>query len=246
MNTSNITIFANNNIGGYVAQEGDRVEVEGQIGQFNGQTQIYVDAIRLISMNNPLQDERVITELNEESESEYVILENVEFLNPAAWEGNGNSFNMDLRQIDNGEVFTIRIDNASPLSSLSEPPMGADGSPFSIRGVGAQFDLDEPYFEGYQLFPSYASDFLPVSSSGGVYQLEAIVYPNPVENTLFIRNLMEEATQLEIIDQSGKQVFMSSSLRPTMNIAVDFLLSSTYFLVVHKGDELYYKQFLKQ
>jgi hypothetical protein len=57
--------------------------------------------------------------------------------------------------ITNGtDTFIIRVDEAAPLINQG-PSLGY----FDVTGEGWQYDFDEPYFGGYQLFPETTDAF---------------------------------------------------------------------------------------
>lgn len=245
MNGDGITVFSSNEIGGYAAQEGDMVEVEGYVGQFNGTTQLNAVEITLLSSGNALLEPEVVTTLGEDTESEYIMIENVEFVDPSEWQ-QGSSFNMQLLIKSTNEVVTLRIDSDVPLSDLSEPPVGGDGSPFTIRGIGGQFDNDEPFFEGYQIFPSFEEDFMQASSASNVYSLDAKIFPNPVINNLHLRGLNTNVQYLQILDQTGQLVKMVTDVGPNMQINLNSLSAGSYFIITEIAGDLYYQRFIKQ
>lgn len=241
-----ITVFSSDEIQGYTAQEGDEVEVEGSIGQFNGSTQIDASAIELISSGNDLLNAKSIEELGEDTEDEYIVMEEVEFIDPSEWEGDGSSFNIDIRHLATNRTWTMRIDADVPLADMAEPPLGADGSAFTIRGVGGQFDRDEPYFEGYQIFPSYEDDFMMYSSTGNVYQLSAEIYPNPVQDQLYIKGLPEGIERIQIWNQQGQFVREVTDLTINTSIHVEAIQSGIYYIITDLDGDTYYKKWIKQ
>jgi hypothetical protein len=139
-----IQLFSFNQVAGYNATEGDSLRIFGTIAQFNGLLQITPDDIILVSQGNPTVTPVVVTELNEDTENQLVLLEDLTFVNPTAnWPANGN-----VQVTDGVTVFTVRVVTSSPLSG-TVAPTGA----FHIIGVGGQFDNSSPYTSGYQIFP---------------------------------------------------------------------------------------------
>lgn len=137
----------------YVVTEGDEIIVTGTINQFNGLTQILPASFEVLSINNPLPAPTVVTELNEDTESELIRINNLTLVNPAQWTGTGTGFNVD---VTNGTTtFLMRIDN--DVTAYSMPaPLGT----FDAIGIGSQFDPTLPYTSGYQILPRYMEDII--------------------------------------------------------------------------------------
>lgn len=241
-----ITVFSSDEIRGYSAEMGDEVEVQGTISQFNGTTQLNASDITLISEGNPLLAPREVDSLGEHTESEYIGLERVKFVDPSNWDGSGSSFNIEIQNVITGEILTMRIDEDVPLAGLPEPPEGADGSDFGIIGIGGQFDPDEPYFDGYQLFPSFESDFIMLTSTNNIYELNAKVYPNPADKILTVEDLPEHTERIKIYDQLGQLVKTVEPVSPKMVLDINDLVPGTYFIISEIEGNIYYQQWLKQ
>lgn len=168
---------------GYTVNESDEVILQGVVGFYNGLTQIQnLDTIIFNNDQKTLINPVVVTELNEETESELVKLERVWFVDNTVttWPNNGNI------EVTNGsDTFTIRIDR-EVLELAGQPTPTFDT--MNITGLGNQFDASSPYDEGYQLFPRYASDveqwMEPVSVSVPSFNLH--LFPNPTNGKLHI------------------------------------------------------------
>ena len=141
----------------YTVMEGDQVRLIGEIGQFNGLTQMYPDSIVFISANNTLPTPTVVTQLGENTESELVTFTSATLVDPSQWTGSGSGFNVD---ITNGtDTIAMRIDNDVDL--YSQPaPTGA----FDVTGIGGQYDFSAPHSSGYQLLPRYQADIVPAAA----------------------------------------------------------------------------------
>ncbi len=164
---------------GYTVQEGDLVRVVGTIGEFNGLAQIEdLTEIALLGGNQPLGAPAIVTSLGEDTESEYIELQGLTFVDTADWDGTGSSFNIEAT--DGTNTYTIRIDNDVDLADLA---LGFD-YPFNLVGIGGQFDNSAPFTDGYQILPRNSSDFtfdLPVSvkSEGCAALVLQIPYDDP-------------------------------------------------------------------
>ena len=150
--TGGIGLFEFSNVSGYTPQEGDEITVRGEIGQFNGLAQLRPDSIRVVSQNNELFDPVVTDKLSEQTEAVLTTLEDYTIIDTSQWNQGGGAFNVD---ITNGtDTFIIRVDEAAPLINQG-PSLGY----FDVTGEGWQYDTDEPYFGGYQLFPETTDAF---------------------------------------------------------------------------------------
>lgn len=240
-----VIVFSSNEINGYTAREGDEIEVKGVIDQFNGSGQINADSIRLVSTNNQLQDPRVVNTLDENSESEYVIIEGVAIVDDSQWEGDGGSFNVDIQILETGEIVTFRVDGDLELADVMTPPF-LTGQEFYIKGIGGQFDTNEPFTSGYQIFPSSLEDFIPILQSNSLNDLEVIIYPNPVSDFMIIDGVPPQLDELKIIDFQGrvmKTIPTSNAIR--LNINVSDIPNGSYFLIGKIRGKSYQYQFVK-
>jgi hypothetical protein len=139
-----INVFNSNDVSGYSSTEGDSITVKGQIGFFNGLTQVFAEEIILETQGNPIQTPTVVTDLDETTESQYVTMENVTFVNTQT---NWSTGNVDVT--DGNNTFVLRLESASPLVGTPAP-----NGPFDVTGIGGQFDNSgAPYDAGYQLYP---------------------------------------------------------------------------------------------
>ena len=151
-NNDGINVFNFNDVSNYVVAEGDILTVTGYIEQYNGLTEIVVDSI-LVTGTGPVQTPTVVTALDESTESQWVTLENLNFVTPIATFPTGSN-NID---VTNGtDVFTIRVDADTDIPGSAAPQVS-----FSVTGVGGQFDNSSPYDGGYQLFPCSVASFVP-------------------------------------------------------------------------------------
>ena len=155
--TGGIACFDGGTTFGYTVTEGDSIVVEGDIGQYNGLTQLYLDTIIFVSAGHNLKAATSVTALDESTESDLVMFDSVAIVNPAQWTGTGSGFNVDVT--DGTNTYTMRIDNDCDLYSMPVP-----GYSFSLTGIGGQFDNSAPYFDGYQILPRRATD---LDSLGG-------------------------------------------------------------------------------
>ncbi len=222
-NSDGIAVFSNDPSITYVVTEGDEVSVRGMITQFNGLTEIVAEEIELLSTNVPLLTPTLVTSLGEDTESQLVQIENVQFVDETEWGGGTSGFN--VRVTDGTNEFVIRIDNNVDLFLLPIPggPMG-----FDITGIGGQFDNSAPLDEGYQLFPRYREDIESITlSTLDILNTQIDMYPNPVDKTLNIASA-ESLDQVRIIDSLGRIVFIQAKPAQQLEIQVANYNSGIY------------------
>ncbi|MDC0099200.1 T9SS type A sorting domain-containing protein [Crocinitomicaceae bacterium] len=149
-----INLFSFNDVSGYTApMEGDSVRVFGEIGQYNGLLQVAADSIELLAQGVGTMSPTVVTILDESTESQYIQMDNLNFVTPIATFPTGST-NIDVT--DGTNTFTIRVDSDTDIPGAAAPQ-----GLFSVVGVGGQFDNSAPLTDGYQLFPCGLISFQP-------------------------------------------------------------------------------------
>ena len=176
-NNDGIGVFSGSNNYGYTVNEGDEVVIRGEIGQFNGLTQIYTDTVWMVSSGNALFDADVVTALDEATESQLVTLEGLTIVDPGDWTNSGSGFNVDVT--DGTNTYTMRIDADVDIYGTPAPT-----SAFNLTGLGGQFDSSSPYFDGYQILPRYMADIEPITADGAVRFLGTGVIVNEDAGTI--------------------------------------------------------------
>jgi hypothetical protein len=141
--------------------EGDSIKVVGLVTCFAGLSQIVIDTVLVLKTNAQLSNPRIVTTLNEVSESYLVKMLNMEF-DPATWQNapTGSGFTAKAFRgvpgTTNYQDFDIRIDNDCDLYGQSVPQGKVD-----IVGIGGQFDSSIPRDTRYQLLPRNVADITP-------------------------------------------------------------------------------------
>lgn len=139
-------------MGSYQPQLGDFIMVRGMIGQQNGLQIFNADSLRLEERKRGVEY-RIVSDLDEKTESELVILENLLVSNIQTNQG---WINIDL---SNGiSNFNVLIDTATQIDNHLTIQLGDELC--SIKGVGMQKDSTSPYTANYYLSPTKASDFV--------------------------------------------------------------------------------------
>lgn len=238
-NNDGIGLFFNTGDLGYDFAEGDMISVRGSISQFNGLTQINPDSILFMSADNDLVSPTVVTALGEDTESQLVNIAVGTVVDPTQWAGDGSSFNVDVQTTD-GTVIAMRIDSDTDLANQALP-----GTTLMITGIGGQFDGTEPYLEGYQLFPRYATDVVVTSSIDDVLLPAELVqiFPSPVTDVLTIEQSIE-INQTIVFDVLGRRVF--SKVGPTSSIDVSAFSAGQYFIHFIGSEGIVLKEFVKK
>lgn len=224
-----IGLFSGGNLGYTNYAEGDLLKVTGFIAQFNGLMQINANAVEVISSGNPLTGPIVVDRLDESTESKLVKIEELTIADANDWGNEGNSFNVNFTTSD-GETITMRIDSDTEVAGWEEGPV--EGT-WSVTGIGGQFDGDAPFFEGYQMFPRYISDFDNLSGVEDQLQIDVALYPNPTQNFLNIESEVE-LDRYVVYNQSG-QLIMKGSFKSTLDVSE--LPSGGYLIVLFKEDK---------
>lgn len=163
-NTGGINITKGSETGGGPVYEiGDEIKVTGVIGQFNGTTQMNLDAdmlagIELLSTGNMIQPmEMTIADFLANAEMyEGVLIKFVgveKTASSVAWPAEGSDANMT---ITDGTEITLRIDRDTDIDGSPEPEY-----PVNVMGVATQYSTSTPPNDGYQISPNMYSDFTP-------------------------------------------------------------------------------------
>jgi hypothetical protein len=157
-NTGGIQVFkASGGNKGYTVTEGDSVQVYGRVAQVNGMAQLtQLDTILFLGSGRPLRNAKVVTVLNESTESNLVKFNLVKLSNPSKWPTTALAANtsVTLKVLTVSDSFDVVIDSETDIDGKAAP-----SGFFNVAGLGAQNDASSPYTSGYQLFPRRMSDF---------------------------------------------------------------------------------------
>jgi plastocyanin len=230
-----IGIFnANNNLG-YTVKQGDKVKVEGVVGQFNGFTQMTAATVSKVSEGNNLIDaDPSDTPLIESQESSLVSI----FGSPdfSTWTtGTGSGFNISVAG-PGGITYAVRIDNDVDAFLLPAPATNI----YNITGLVGQFDASEPYTEGYQLLPRYILDFDPFGAVSDS-PVNISLSPNPTSNLLEIVT-DEQVGSVVILDQQGRLI-VSGDKQKTFDVTN--LAPGVYVVQISINDKQISRRFWK-
>lgn len=150
--TGALGVFSSSDVSGYGnVQRGDRLYMEGTLGQFRGLTQFEPDSIRILGQV-ALRAPDTVNQLNENTEGDYLYLANFSVIDTLQWPAAGNDANVD---ITNGiDTLVMRIDRDTDIDGTAAPQ-----GPFSFTGAGSQFSTAPKLDDGYQVLPSALGDF---------------------------------------------------------------------------------------
>ncbi len=175
--TDGINIYHYADQSGYTSpMMGDSLVLHGEVDQFRGLTELFVDSIYQLGSGYTLPTPTVVTSLDESTESELIQLIGFNLVDPTQWPSTGSSANVD---ITNGtDTLTMRIDSDTDIDG-SPAPAGT----FDVTGLGSQYDFSSPYTEGYQIFPRMLTDifeypYIPTYTIGQVDGIDADGLPD--------------------------------------------------------------------
>src|SRR5699024_6194874 len=103
-------IYSNSAVSNYTVNEGDSLKVLGTVEQFNGLTQLHVDSIEVISTGNAIPIARLVKNLDESTESQWLQMENFILLDSSQT----GSYNMEA--YNSTDTISIRINAQTDLS----------------------------------------------------------------------------------------------------------------------------------
>lgn len=234
-----INVFNFNDVSDYVVTEGDEITVTGALENYNGLAEIVASEIKLNSTGNTLITPVDVSVLDESTESQFIRMTDWTFVDPTQWLGDGSSFNVDIT--DGTNTFQMRVDNDTELSSMPIPT----GDIFNFTGIGGQFDNEEPWTEGYQIFPRYTSDIEGfVSTINPELGNKIKFFPNPTNDVLQIRSDIQ-LDNIRITNMLGQQVseLQNPNLSETVN--VNNWTTGIYVITFVAGNEVWTSQFVK-
>lgn len=151
--TGGINAFDFADVSNYQVTVGDSIHIQGEIGQFNGLTEIFPDSIILISQGNSIGLPEIVTDINNDNEGNYVKLNKFYLIDTTQWTNSGSGFNVDVT--NGSDTLQVRIDNESFAYNM-QAPRPTDTLNFS--GAASQFDSSNPFTAGFQLLPSTVDD----------------------------------------------------------------------------------------
>lgn len=213
----------------YTVTEGDEIRLIGEVGQYNGLVQMYVDSIVIVQYAQTLQTPTVVTSITEADEAELVKLENLTLVTPSDWPTTaGSSANVE---VTNGtDNFSLRIVADCNIQGTAAPT-----STFKIIGLVGQFDSSSPYDGGYQVFPRTIND-LDASVSISDIEFSFNVYPNPTQGSFVVENENAKHITIRVMDLSGRLLLEQTSTQDKVQVNLDNVVSGMYILWIKDVD----------
>ncbi len=137
------------------------VEVLGQVGQFNGLTQIQGPGLEVKDVGMMQQVPQMtltiaqVLAMAESLESTIVEIKDVSFMeaNRTMWPGMGTGGNVTIT--DGTGMMDLRVYSGTDLFNTAAPRYG-----FDVKGVIGQFDSSSPHTTGYQIQPRGMADIV--------------------------------------------------------------------------------------
>jgi DNA/RNA endonuclease YhcR with UshA esterase domain len=225
----------------YTVAEGDSVEVEGPVGQFNGLIQINATAITFISAGSRLKSPIVSTAMDYPLVSDLVRFNNYQLV-ASTWPAtpSGSGFTAKAFSLNNPtDTIYLRIipQTADVWASV------APTSQFDVIGLGGQFSPSN--LGGFQITPRRLSDILILTGLNTTLATEKLnVYPNPTQNVL--RVLLSTGTATYTIQNAIGQVVESGTTELVDGIATTNLSKGLYTLKVSQAGKVYVANFVKE
>lgn len=152
-NTGGINVYNFQDVNGYQPMRGDSIRVVGEIDQFNGLTELFVDTVSVLKTGVSLKTPAVVTDLDESTESEFIRMNDMRLVDATQWNPQGSGFNVDIYNAT--DTVEMRVDADIDLFNLPAPV-----GPFDVRGAGGQFDGSTPMLDNYQILPRDADDII--------------------------------------------------------------------------------------
>ncbi len=243
-NTDGVTIrTTSNTVFTGTLVEGDSVEVNGRVETFRGLGQVnLVSRIEVLGARaGTTRRPRVVTALNEATESQLVTLENVAINREGAdqWVNNPTTaFNVAITTPD-GEAYLMRITQNSELYGKTYEEVFGTRSRASVTGIGGQFASTSaaPFVGGYQIFPYRLTHIAaPVTTSlsakAKVGQVE--VYPNPASDRFVVESAAEGTSTVTVYSITGQRVASKQFSKSTVVETTGFN-SGIYMLHISNG-----------
>ena len=229
--TDGINIYNFADQSGYTTpMMGDSLFLHGEVDQFNGLTELFVDSIYLANSGNTLPAPTVVTALGESTESELIQLVGFTLADATQWPASGSA-NVD---ITNGtDTMTMRIDSDTDIDG-STAPVGT----FDVTGIGSQYDSSSPYDEGYQIFPRQLTDifvypFIPTYTIDQVDNTDADGVPDSLNVYCKVVGVVHG------VDMQGSATAVSFTVHDgTEGLSTFSSVATVASYVVTEGDEV--------
>ena len=248
-----INVFSLNDQGNYAVNEGDSINVRGQVVQINGLTQINIDSVNVISTGNDLPLPSIVNTLDEFSEARMIEINNFSVISGS---GSG-SFNVEAT---NGtDTIIIRVDEATDVNdSLALNPLATGDTLCNLIGIGSQRDFSSPFTSDYWMIPMRYSDVTICRLVTGLKEPTAgqnqfRIYPNPTNGRFVMHSnqgFNNSTIQIQVQDLNGRiiknEVFGNANRSFRREFNLESSSSGVYFISVYDGDTVIRKKLILQ
>ncbi len=184
--------------GALLVTDGDRVEVQGRIDQFNGLLEIIPDAIFVLESGQSRVAPADVDEVTESLEGSYLFVD--ELIADSITNVGAGGYNLHATT-SSGKHVLIRIDADVP--GLPDSDDDLFGEWLQVYGIGTQFDSSLPFTEGYQVLALELE--IIIDAVDRLDPSRVRMFPNPVVDALRLETdlVMERIT---IYDPTGRVV----------------------------------------
>lgn len=236
--TGGINVFSPADVDSYTVNQGDLLQIKGQIIQFNGLTEIIPHQIA-VNGTQALNTPTIVTVLDESTESELVKIETMKLADPTQWTNAGSGFNVDIT--DGILTFVMRIDNDCDLYGQPAPT-----SWFNVTGLGTQFDSSNPYTSGYQILPRSQADLETIIGTEIVdFENEIQLFPNPAHDVLYIKTGVS-LVNIKITNVLGQNVKTINQPNSSVSIPLNGWAKGVYTITFETENAVWSRQFVKE
>ncbi len=218
--------------GGPVYELGDRLLVIGEVDQYNGLTQLALsdlttDVTYLDGGRTVVPVELTTGEFVENAEMYEGMLVKVMGLglsenNTGTWPADGSSANITLNDGYTGNDFTLRVDSDTDIDGQTEPVY-----PINLTGVGSQYSTSTPANDGYQVSPSFYTDFEQAVATPPSAYFFLTAPADGAEITIDNPATEYTATWTPAVDLNGDAIIYQFALLP--NYLTSGALTDTFF-----------------
>ena len=248
-----INVFNFNDVSNYIVNEGDSILVRGPIIQFNGLTEINADSISILKTNATIPMPRIVTDLVESNEGEWLSLDSLTIISVNPTGNSGTNYDATTTS---GDTITMRVDNDTDIDDSTS--FAVNDLLCNVLAVGAQFDNSSPYTSGYQILPMRFSDIDTVScQTTSIGELKAktldfVIYPNPTsgEFVLSTNGFNNTSVKVEVRDMSGRIVKSELINNANQSFARSYQMHDNakgiYFISILDGDQAIHKKLVIQ
>ncbi len=235
--------------------EGDSLKVKGKVVQDKGLGVLRADSIAIISSGHSIPNPRLVSTLNEATESNFIEIQDFILLDSSS------IGTYTMRAFNGNDTLIIRVEAQTDVSdslSLIHNALIAGDTLCLLLGVGGQEDATSPYTEGYYVSPMYYEDLricksTAVGLNSKIYSNNSIsIFPNPNKGsfTITTKGLSTDNAILTIRDISGKIIVKENIVNSSSAFKRDYSMEGQakglYFISILDGKHVINKKLIIQ